>query len=277
MLATVHDSGGKKPRLDRISTRPPKGMSRKTAETRFRGLGEELFELQDLLYGAKSHSVLIVLQGRDTAGKDGTVKHVVGCLNPRGVSVNSFVAPTAEELEHDFLWRIHRHTPRRGEFSIFNRSHYEDVLVVRVHDLVPPKRWKKRYNVINDFEEQLSLAGTIVLKFFLHISADEQEKRLLDREREPRKAWKLNLTDWTEREHWDEYTVAYRDAISLCAHKHAPWFIVPADKKWFRNLVVAEAVCAALRPYRRVWERKLEQEGALRRKEIEAYRSGNRR
>ena len=131
--------------------------------------------------------------------------------------------------------------------------------------------------MINDFEEQLSLAGTIVLKFFLHISADEQQKRLLDREREPRKSWKLNLTDWTEREHWDAYTAAYRDALSLCAHKHAPWFIVPADKKWFRNLVVAEAVCAALRPYRRVWERKLEQEGALRRKEIEAYRSGNSR
>lgn len=274
MYATVVEKRGQAIDLDRISTAPPNGFSRKEADGQFRALGSELFELQDLMFGARTHAVLIVLQGRDTAGKDGTIKHVVGSLNPRGVRIASFGIPSEHEREHDFLWRIHQQTPRLGEFSIFNRSHYEDVLVVRVHDLVPRLQWKQRYQLINGFERQLVHSGTIVLKFFLHISTEEQERRLYERERDDRKAWKLNLGDWRERTYWSEYTKAYQDAISRCARRDAPWFIVPADKKWFRNLVVADAICRCLRPWREVWQQKLEQLGALRRAEIEAYRRG---
>ena len=160
------------------------------------------------MWGAKVNSVLVVLQGRDTAGKDGTIKHVVGCLNPRGVNVASFGVPTAEERQHDFLWRVHRHAPRLGEFSIFNRSHYEDVLVVRVHGLAPKALWKARYEHIADFEQLLAEHGTIVLKYFLHIDPKEQKERLLERERDPNAAWKLNPNDWKEREYWDDYTAA---------------------------------------------------------------------
>ena len=206
-----------------------------------RELGEELFALQDEMFASKASSVLVVLQGRDTAGKDGTIKHVAGYLNPRGVSVVSFGVPTTEEREHDFLWRVHRHAPRLGEFAIFNRSHYEDVLVVRVHDLVPKKLWKARYDHIADFEALLAEHGTIVLKYFLHITKREQKERLLEREKDPANAWKLNPNDWKERDCWDEYTEAYEDAISKTAAKHAPWTLVPANAKWYRNLVVAES------------------------------------
>jgi PPK2 family polyphosphate:nucleotide phosphotransferase len=263
---------GKRTRLDRISTKPPDSLSRKDATKRFRAIGQELFDLQDLMYGSRGNGVLVVLQGRDTAGKDGTIKHVVGSLNPRGVSIASFGVPTEEELEHDFLWRVHRHTPRLGEFSIFNRSHYEDVLVVRVHDLVPQAQWEERFELINAFERQLAHAGTIVLKFFLHISLDEQEKRLMAREREPAKSWKVNVADWRERAHWNEYTEAYEDVFARCTQPEAPWFIVPADKKWFRNLVVAEALCERLRPFRSRWWRKLDKEGQRRRAEVRAFR-----
>ena len=173
------DKQGEKVRLDSISARPRRSTDRDAAKRELEALGEELFDLQDLLWGARMNSVLIVLQGRDTAGKDGTIKHVAGYLNPRGVHVNSFGVPTEEEREHDFLWRIHRHTPRKGELAIFNRSHYEDVLVVRVHGLVPESLWKERYGHIRDFEEMLAEHGTLILKFFLHISREEQEQRLL--------------------------------------------------------------------------------------------------
>src|SRR5688572_29592211 len=165
-----------------------------------------MFELQDAMWGAKVNSVLVVLQGRDTAGKDGAIKHVAGFLNPRGVNVVSFGAPTAEEREHDFLWRVHRHAPRLGEFAIFNRSHYEDVLVVRVRGLAPNSVWQERYGHIADFEEMLAEHGTIVLKYFLHISRKEQKERLLEREEAPETAWKLNPNDWVERDYWDDYT-----------------------------------------------------------------------
>jgi len=263
---------GAKVRLDDIPTEPPKGISKEQARKRFAQLGEELFELQDSMFGAKLNSVMMVLQGRDTAGKDGAIKHVAGCLNPRGLSVVSFGVPTTEEREHDFLWRVHRHAPRLGEFAIFNRSHYEDVLVVRVHDLAPRKLWKERYGHIADFEELLAEHGTIVLKYFLHISKKEQKKRLLEREQTAQTAWKLNANDWKERDHWDAYTEAYEDAIAKTAAPHAPWIVVPADAKWYRNLVVAESVVEALRGHRKAWTRTLEEMGRRRRAELAAYR-----
>ena len=263
---------GAKVRLDDIPTEPPKGISKEQARKRFAHLGEELFELQDSMFGAKLNSVMMVLQGRDTAGKDGAIKHVAGCLNPRGLSVVSFGVPTTEEREHDFLWRVHRHAPRLGEFAIFNRSHYEDVLVVRVHDLAPRKLWKERYGHIADFEELLAEHGTIVLKYFLHISKKEQKKRLLEREQTAQTAWKLNANDWKERDHWDAYTEAYEDAIAKTAAPHAPWIVVPADAKWYRNLVVAESVVEALRGHRKAWTRTLEEMGRRRRAELAAYR-----
>ena len=276
MGATVFDKPGKKVRLDAISAEPPKGVTREAAEQRFEALGKELFALQEAMFGAKLNSVMVVLQGRDGAGKDGTIKHVVGCLNPRGVSVVSFGVPTAEERHHDFLWRVHRHAPRLGEFSIYNRSHYEDVLVVRVHELVPKKLWKARYEHITDFEQLLAEHGTIVLKYFLHITKKEQKERLLEREEDPEAAWKLNPNDWKERECWDEYTDAYEDAISKTAAPHAPWVIVPANAKWYRNLVVAESIVDALRNFRKDWRRKLEAIGREGKAELEAYRRQSR-
>ena len=172
MTATVFQRKGARVRLDEISADPPKDMTREKAAERLQELGKELFELQDAMFGSKVRSVLVVLQGRDGAGKDGTIKHVVGFLNPRGVNVASFGVPTEEEREHDFLWRVHRHAPRKGEFAIFNRSHYEDVLVVRVHDLAPKALWKQRFGHIADFEELLAEHGTLVLKYFLHIDRD---------------------------------------------------------------------------------------------------------
>jgi len=269
----VFDRQGAKVRLDDISAEPPKGMTREKAEERFATLGQELFDLQDAMFGSKVNSVMVVLQGRDSAGKDGAIKHVVGCLNPRGVIVTSFGVPTPEEREHDFLWRVHRHAPRLGEFSIFNRSHYEDVLVVRVHDLAPKAVWKERYGHIRDFEELLAEHGTIILKYFLHITRKEQEERLLEREESPETAWKLNPNDWKERDHWDEYTQAYEDAISKTAARHAPWTVVPANAKWYRNLVIAESIVEALRKRRKDWESTLEKMGREGREELAAYRA----
>jgi PPK2 family polyphosphate:nucleotide phosphotransferase len=272
MPAKVFDRAGENVRLDHLSAEPPKGMTRDKAEPRFEALGQELFELQEEMFAAKVNSVLVVLQGRDSAGKDGTIKHVAGALNPRGVSVASFGVPSAEELGHDFLWRVHRHTPRLGEFSIFNRSHYEDVLVVRVHGLAPTALWKARYGHIADFEQLLAEHGTIVLKYFLHITKEEQKKRLLEREEDPRTAWKLNVNDWKERGYWDRYTDAYEDAISKTAAKHAPWIVVPANAKWYRNLVVAESIVEALRGHRKAWRRKLAEMSTKAKTALAAFR-----
>ena len=269
----MFDEPGGKVRLDDVSAEPAKGMTREKAEKRFASLGKELFDLQDAMFGAKVHSALVVLQGRDGAGKDGSIKHVVGCLNPRGVSVTSFGVPTAEERQHDFLWRVHRHAPRLGEFAIFNRSHYEDVIVVRVHDLAPGKLWQARFGHIRDFEKLIAEHGTIVLKYFLHITKKEQKERLLEREAEPETAWKLNPNDWKERDYWDDYTRAYEDAISETAAKHAPWIVVPANAKWYRNLVIAESIVDALRDHRKDWEKKLDQMGKAAKAGLEAYRS----
>lgn len=249
--------------LDDISTEPPKSLDKDDANRELAELEEELSELQELMWGARQQGVLVVLQGRDTAGKDGTIKRVVGALNPRGVHVASFGVPTEEELQHDFLWRIHKHTPRKGELSIFNRSHYEDVLVVRVHGLVPESQWRARYGHILDFETMLSQEGSIVLKFFLHISKEEQRKRLIDREKDPSKAWKLNPNDWKERRYWSEYSQAYEDVFAYTSTDFAPWHVIPADSKWYRNLAVAQAIVHALRPHKDAWVAELTEKGKL--------------
>ena len=270
---TTFDDPSKKVHLSDISPEPPKDMTRDLAAAQVEKLGEELFELQDLLWGARTHSVLIVLQGMDTAGKDGVIKHVAGYLNPRGVGVVSFGVPTKEEIEHDFLWRVHRFAPRKGEWTLFNRSHYEDVLVVRVNNLVPESLWKERYGHIRDFEELLYEHDTIVLKFFLHISKDEQKKRLVAREQDERSAWKLNVNDWKTREQWDEYQDAYQDAIRRCSTEHAPFHVVPANSKWYRNFAVATTIVETLRPYKKIWRKRLDAIGEKARAELAAYRA----
>ena len=182
----------------------------------------------------------------DTGGKDGTVKHVFSGVNPAGCSMTRFRAPSPEELDHDFLWRVHHAAPRKGQIGIFNRSHYEDVLVVRVHNLAPEEAWKRRYAQINAFERLLSDSGTRILKFFLHISKEEQKKRLEARLKDPAKRWKFSRTDLDERKLWGGYRRAYEDALSKCSTPWAPWHVVPANRKWFRNLVVARAIVEAL-------------------------------
>ncbi|MCK5800835.1 MAG: deoxynucleoside kinase [Deltaproteobacteria bacterium] len=273
MYATKIDKPEAGVRLSKIATIPPKSLERADAEAKFAERGQELFDLQQLMYGAGVNSLLVVLQGRDAAGKDGTVKHVAGFLNPRGLGVYSFGIPSKEEAGHDFLWRVHPHAPEAGHISIFNRSHYEDVLVVRVHDLIPPKRWKKRYAFINNFEAMLADAGTLVVKIFLHVSAKEEEERLLEREIEDEKAFKINPNDWRERQYWRQYTRAYENAFKQCASKDAPWYVVPADKKWFRNLCVAEILHETLKPHRKRWQHVLEAMGTERRAELAAYRA----
>ncbi|MGZ6125130.1 MAG: PPK2 family polyphosphate kinase [Myxococcales bacterium] len=265
-----------KVKLAGIPEEPPGKIAKGEAKDRFQSLNEELFELQDLMWGARTHSVLVILQGRDAAGKDGSVKHVVGALNPRGVTVTSFGVPTPEERAHDFLWRVHRHTPGAGEIAIFNRSQYEDVLVVRVKGLAPKPLWEERYGLINAFERALVAANCIVLKFFLHITRDEQEKRLLAREDDLTDAWKLSIEDWKDRARWDDYTEAYEDAIGRCAAKEAPWIVVHANAKWFRNLVIAEGLAAAMRPHRKEWRKTLDVEGKLRRRDLKEWRAGHR-
>ncbi|MGI8897297.1 MAG: PPK2 family polyphosphate kinase [Pyrinomonadaceae bacterium] len=248
------------------------GLKREEGEKKTARLIEELIELQELLYAVRTQSVLLILQGRDTSGKDGTIRHVAGPLNSQGCTVASFKVPTEEELAHDFLWRVHAQTPSAGDIKIFNRSHYEDVLVVRVHELVPAEVWRPRYDHINAFERLLADSATIILKFYLHISKDEQKQRLLKREEDPIKSWKLSVGDWSEREHWEDYTAAYDDALNRCSSKHAPWFIVPADKKWFRNLAVAETLRNALLPFKEGWLGRLEELGRERKESIDEYR-----
>ncbi len=224
-------------------------------------LGDELSELQELLAAAQQHSLLIVLQGMDTSGKDGTVRHVFTSANPQGCEVHSFKAPTQEELLHDFLWRIHKVVPARGMMGVFNRSQYEDVLVVRVHNLVPEDVWSQRYKEINHFEKLLADNRTIILKFFLHISNEEQKQRLLAREQDRDKAWKLSASDWAERKYWNDYQVAYEDALSKCSTKEAPWYIVPANHKWYRNLAIAQTLVEIMRAYKDEWKTGLEARG----------------
>ena len=210
-------------------------------------LRTEMCQLQERLYAEHRRALLVVVQAMDTGGKDGTVKSVMSGVNPAGVEITSFKAPSEEERAHDFLWRVHQRVPRKGNIGIFNRSHYEDVLIARVHGLAAPKEIEHRYGVINRFEENLTETGTVVLKFFLHISKDEQKRRLEERLADPTKVWKFDPSDLREREKWDDYQRAYEVALTRCSTKHAPWSIVPADRKWFRNVVVARGVVAALR------------------------------
>lgn len=207
---------------------------------------KRLSEIQYRLYASKARALLIVLQGIDAAGKDGTIRHVMTGLNPQGCKVTSFKKPTSEELDHDFLWRIHKAVPGKGEIGIFNRSHYEDVLVVRVHKLVPKEVWKARFAQINSFEKLLAESGTVVLKFFLHLSKEEQKARLQARINDPEKNWKLSPQDFEERPLWKKYQQAFEDALSKCATERAPWFVIPSDKKWFRNLAVSQIIVKAL-------------------------------
>lgn len=201
-----------------------------------------LFELQELLYAEDKRSVLVVLQGMDAGGKDGTIRHIFTGVNPQGCQVTSFKQPTNDELQHDYLWRVHRRVPARRMIGIFNRSHYEEALVVRVHGNLSKDDLQERFDAFNNFEELLIENHTIILKFFLHISKDEQKKRLQQRLDDPQKYWKVSLDDVKERHFWDDYQEAYEDVFRHCSKKHAPWYVIPANKKWFRNVVISQVL-----------------------------------
>jgi PPK2 family polyphosphate:nucleotide phosphotransferase len=210
-------------------------------------LNGELETLQELLYAEHQHKILIVLQGTDTSGKDGTIRHVFNGVNPQGVRVASFKVPTPIELDHDYLWRIHKQVPGKGMMTIFNRSHYEDVLVVRVHALVPEETWSRRYEHINNFEKMLVDEGTTILKFFLHIDMDEQKSRLQSRLDDPSKHWKFNISDLKERKRWQDYQHAYEDMLTKTSTEWAPWFVIPANRKWYRNYLIATILVDTLK------------------------------
>ena len=210
-------------------------------------LNQELETLQELLYAQGKHKILIVLQAMDTGGKDGTIRHVFEGVNPQGVKVASFKVPSKIELSHDYLWRVHQHTPGKGEIVIFNRSHYEDVLVVRVHELVPEYVWSRRFDHINNFERLLYDEGTTILKFYLHIDLDEQKERLQARIDRPDKQWKFSFGDLKERKLWPQYIKAYEEVLSKTSTKYAPWYIVPSNRKWYRNIVIATVMIESLK------------------------------
>jgi PPK2 family polyphosphate:nucleotide phosphotransferase len=222
-------------------------MKKGEGKKRLIQLNEELEALQELLYAEGKHKVLIILQAMDTGGKDGTIRHVFEGVNPQGVKVASFKVPTREELAHDYLWRVHKHTPGKGEVVIFNRSHYEDVLVVRVHKLVPEEVWSRRYEHIRAFEKTLADEGTTILKFYLHIDKDEQKERLQARLDEPNKNWKFSLGDLDERKLWDQYIAAFEDALGKTSTEYAPWYVIPANRKWYRNLVISSIIINTLK------------------------------
>ena len=255
------DAGSKVKLKDYDPGYTEKHSDRASADQELAALGNELSELQELLAAAQQHSLLVVLQGMDTSGKDGTIRHVLSHANPQGCDVYSFKAPTPEELAHDFLWRVHKVTPGKGVLGIFNRSHYEDVLVARVHNLVPEQLWSRRYQEINNFEQLLAANKMMILKFYLHISYDEQEQRLLAREQDKDKAWKITAEDWEDRKYWKDYEQAYEDALSKCSTDNAPWYIVPANHKWFRNLAVAHTIVHTMRQYKDEWKAGLEARG----------------
>jgi PPK2 family polyphosphate:nucleotide phosphotransferase len=238
---------GSKVKLNKIDPSfKDKHEDKGSAELEIVKLNQKLHDQQYLMYAENRRSLLICLQAPDAAGKDGTINHVFAAMNPQGARVHSFKAPSHEEAAHDFLWRIHNHTPAKGEVVIFNRSHYEDVLVVRVHKLVPREVWSKRYELINDFERNLVENGTHILKFFLHISEDEQLRRFKQRLDDPARHWKISDADYAERKLWADYQEAYEDALGNTSTKHAPWFVIPADHKWFRNLAVSWIVTETL-------------------------------
>lgn len=232
--------------LNEISTNPPDTFNKKDAEKKTEHLKEKMFDLQNILFAEKKHSLLIILQGMDAAGKDGTVKHVFSSMNPMGVNVTAFKAPTAEECSHDFLWRIHRNVPALGMIQIFNRSHYEDILVPTVHKTVDKSIIVRRYEIINSFEKNLTDCGTVILKFYLHISKKEQMKRIDGRQTIQQKKWKYDPADSAEEGNRDKYMKIYEKIFRECS-KELPWIIVPADHKWYRNYVIADVIVSAMK------------------------------
>jgi len=265
--------GSRRVRLDKVDPADTQDIEKDEGLERVEKLGRELSELENLLAYAGTHALLVVLQGRDASGKDGSIRKILEFTNVQQAYVQPFKVPTEEEQSHDFLWRVHKAVPRRGYMTLFNRSHYEDVLAARVHKLVPESVWKGRFDHINAFERLLLDADVILLKFYLHVSADEQYQRLRAREKDPRTAWKLNPGDWRELPLWDDFTEAYEDVLNRCATRDAPWYLVPADKKWFRNLAVIDRIVRALRPYRKVWLDTLKQMGKSAMKEIRELRA----
>ena len=237
---------GAKIRLADVDPSETHGRAKDEAAPELQKGLDRLTSLQDRLWAEQKHKVLIVLQGIDAAGKDGSVKHVMGAFNPMGCTVTSFKVPTPLELAHDYLWRVHQRAPGKGEIAIFNRSHYEDVLVVRVHDIVPKKVWSRRYDQINAFEELLASSGTTILKFFLWIDQDEQKARFQDRLDDPDKRWKFRLGDLAERKLWDSYVKADEDMLRRCSTDAAPWYVIPANRNWFRNLAIADIIADTL-------------------------------
>ncbi len=235
---------GKEVHLDKVDPNDTSGFEGKSADEpgESKKLNEKLRQLQEMLYAEHKMKVLVILQAVDTGGKDGVIHRVFEGVNPQGVQVAHFGIPTPEELDHDFLWRHHKRVPGRGELVIFNRSHYEGVLVERVHKLVPEEVWQRRYREINDFERLLSEEETVILKFYLHISKDEQKKRLQERLEDPTKEWKFSANDLPERKHWDEYMKAYEDALTKTSTEWAPWHLIPSNHKWFRDLVVSRII-----------------------------------
>jgi PPK2 family polyphosphate:nucleotide phosphotransferase len=237
---------GDKVRLDDDNADHTHGWKKSDAEAVLESTRKLLEEQQTRLYADGRFAVLVVLQATDGAGKDSTIKNVMTAFNPQGCTVTSFKAPSSEEMKHDYLWRVHKNVPPRGEIGVFNRSHYEEVLIVRVDNLVPKEVWKKRYDHINDFERMLTESNVSIVKFFLQISKDEQKKRLEDRLDDPTKQWKFNVDDLDKRKKWDEYQRAYEDALTRCSTKEAPWYIIPANHKWFRNLAISQILAAEL-------------------------------
>lgn len=244
---------GQEVALSSWNTRDNGGFDKDEAKELTAGLNERLEALQELLWAEGRHKVLIVIQATDSGGKDGTIRHVFDGVNPQGVKVASFKKPSSLELRHDYLWRIHQKAPASGEMVLFNRSHYEDVLVVRVHDLVPEERWSRRYEHIRNFEQMLADEGTTIIKLYLHISKDEQKERLQARLDEPDKNWKFAQGDLEERKHWDAYQAAFTDMLANTSTEDAPWFVIPADRKWFRNLLVSQIVVDALEGLHMAW------------------------
>ncbi|HOX43005.1 MAG TPA: polyphosphate kinase 2 family protein [Myxococcota bacterium] len=237
---------GRRLELAKLDTRFHAGLDEEAALELTRKHRKRLFDLQRALMAEDRRSVLVVLQAMDAAGKDGAIRKVLSGLNPAGCRVTSFRAPSAEELDHDFLWRVHKAAPARGEVGVFNRSHYEDVLIVRVHDLVPEKVWRKRYREINLFEEYLTRQGTTVVKIFLHISKAEQKRRFEERIATPKKHFKVNPHDFGERACWQDYMRAFEEVFQRCSTKQAPWYVIPADHKWFRDAAFAQILADTL-------------------------------
>ena len=233
-------------RLSDIDPAETHGWAKDDGEEATAGLLARMSDAQDRLWAEAKHAVLVVLQGIDASGKDGTIRTVMTAFNPQGCNVSSFKVPTPQELAHDYLWRIHQRVPGKGEIGIFNRSHYEDVLVVRVHEIVPETVWRKRYDQIREFEQLLTESGTTIVKFFLYIDKDEQRERFQERYDDRKKRWKFSMADLEERKHWDEYIAAYEEALSRTSTDHAPWYVIPANRNWFRNLAVASVLADTL-------------------------------